>query len=204
MYSWTTSLLQLPPLPFIPLYGFLICHLKRKMKWKRVKKAELKWEQIKCQTIWLWALFRPDPPYFLHNVSGEVEETSGKQAGRGEAIWGQMVPGFWGSPPQFCFPPSGAKVWRKVGGGAQGGPSTAHLLKEGSPSSLAWGHNHLSAPVASFFLPHCCFLITTGNALCHFSVLPVALRGPFPVRTDPHLLRQFSLSVTSESGVRSR
>ena len=45
LYSWATSHPTTPP------QGFLICHLKWKMKWKRVKKAALKWEGIKCQTI---------------------------------------------------------------------------------------------------------------------------------------------------------
>ena len=42
----------------------------------------------------------------------------------------------------------------------------------------------MSAPVSSFFLPHCCSLSRCGGTLYHFTVPTVAQeRGPFPDRT---------------------
>ena len=42
----------------------------------------------------------------------------------------------------------------------------------------------MSAPVSSFFLPHCCSLSRCGGTLYHFTVRTVAQeRGPFPDRT---------------------
>ena len=42
----------------------------------------------------------------------------------------------------------------------------------------------MSAPVSSFFLPHCCSLSRCGGTLYHFTVCTVAQeRGPFPDRT---------------------